>query len=480
MAIKTLVTGVPGFDEVTGGGLPEFSFNLIAGSPGSGKTTLAHQIMFANATPERPALYFTVMGEPTLKMLRYQQQFSFYNSKMVSKAVRYINLSDAAKRQNFDLILEQVSNEVKSANPAMVFVDSFRTVARPRGAGPDEQVSELELQSFVENLAIFLTGQEATTFLIGEYAAADMQNHPVFTVADGILWLSQSLEGNSILRKMQIVKIRGQAQIPGLHTFRITNSGLQVFPRTFGLTGGEQRKSPERRLSLGVPDLDRMLSGGIPEGDSVLVAGPSGSGKSVLARQFIAEGLKQNEPAIVALFEERPFQYTGRVKELGLDLESPQKQGLLRILTLRPLDLSLDEAIQDIFEAVHKMGAKRLVIDSLASLELALTPDARQEFRQALYRMMRALSGAGVTIMNTIEVPGIPGGFSHDRNVPFLTDDIIQFKHVERDGELRKTVVIVKMRGSDHSKEIREYDINTHGLKIGDPVFKHTKAEKEG
>jgi len=477
MPFKKLKTGVRGFDEVTGGGLPEFSFNLIAGSPGSGKTTLAHQMMFTNATPERPALYFTVLGEPTLKMLRYQQQFSFFKNEMVNKAVHYINLSDAAKLQDFDFIMEQIANEVRSANPSMVFVDSFRTVARQ--VSP-EQESELKLQSFVENLAIFLTSQEATTFLIGEYSAADMQNHPVFTVADGIFWLSQSLEANSILRKMRIVKIRGQEQIPGLHTFRITNSGLQVFPRTFGLLGREQRKSVGKRLSLGVPGLDRMLFGGIPQGDSVLVTGPTGSGKSVLARQFIAEGLKHNEPAIVALFEERPYQYTGRVKELGLDLETPQEQGILKVLTLRPLDLSVDEAIQDIFEAVNEIGARRLVIDSLASLELALTPDARQEFRQALYRMMRALSGAEVTIMNTIEVPKIPSGSSFDKHsAPFLTDDIIQFRHVERDGKLQKTVVVVKMRGSDHSKEIRNYDINTKGLVIGDTVFEQTEVKRD-
>ena len=126
--IQRLATGVPGLDEVLGGGLPEFSFNLIAGPPGSGKTTLAHQIMFALATRERPALYFTVLGEPPLKMLRYQQQFEFFDTEQVNASVRFINLADDTVSGDLDRVLSRIIAEVKAVGPAAVFVDSFRSV----------------------------------------------------------------------------------------------------------------------------------------------------------------------------------------------------------------------------------------------------------------------------------------------------------------------------------------------------------------
>src|ERR1700684_2562624 len=125
--IKKLPTGVPGLDEILGGGLPEFSFNIVAGAPGSGKTTLAHQIIFANASRRKPALYFTVLGEPALKMLRYQQQYSFFDESKMGSAVRFINLSDVLIEQDLSAVLAEIIKQVTAINPGIVVVDSFRT-----------------------------------------------------------------------------------------------------------------------------------------------------------------------------------------------------------------------------------------------------------------------------------------------------------------------------------------------------------------
>jgi circadian clock protein KaiC len=128
--IEKLPTGVLGLDDILGGGFPEFSFNIIAGAPGCGKTTLAHQVVFANATPQRPAVYFTVLGEPAVKMLRYQQQYSFFDSSRLSESVRFINLSDILLARGLTGILEEITKVVESANPSIVVVDSFRTGLR--------------------------------------------------------------------------------------------------------------------------------------------------------------------------------------------------------------------------------------------------------------------------------------------------------------------------------------------------------------
>jgi circadian clock protein KaiC len=443
-----------------GGGLPEYSFNIIAGEPGSGKTTLAHQFVFANATPEHPALYFTVLGESAIKMLRYQQQYTFFDTSKLHSSIRFINLSQIVMENDLGAVLEQITKEVEKANPAVVVVDSFRTMVR-------KPQSDMDLQSFIQRLALFLASWQATTFLIGEYAEDELHDNPIFTVADGLIWLRQTAERNSIVRKLQVIKLRGQNSVPGLHTFRITDSGVQAFSRTFGLIGHLKNPSSHRRLSFGIPELDKMLGGGVREGDSVLVAGSSGTGKSVLATQFIAEGIRQGEPGIVAVFEERPQAYAERATSLGLDLETPQKDGKLEILYLRPLDLSVDETMHSILDAVQKIGAKRLVIDSLAGFEMALSPGFRADFRESLYRMIFALTGIGVTILSTVEVDESFTEFPFSTySISFLTDDIIRLRYVSIEGQLRKIMVVIKMRGGNHAKDIREYEITSKGVVI--------------
>jgi len=466
VVIRKLPTGVRGLDEILGGGISEFSFNIVAGAPGCGKTTLANQIAFANATPKKPALYFTVLGEPVLKMLRYQQQYSFFDASKVGKEIRFINLSDAMAEKDLNLVLDEIITQVTASNAGVVVVDSFRTIVRKAIS----EVGEVEMQSFVHRLAQFLTSWEATTFLVGEYLEDEIRDNPLFTMVDGIFWLSQVSERNSVVRKMQIMKLRGQNSVPGLHTVRISTHGLQAFSRTLGLVGKKIKPARRRRLSIGIAELDRMMGGGVLEGDSLLVAGPSGTGKSALATQFIAEGLRRGESGIMAIFEERPQGYTERAHGFGLDLKTPQEKGRLEILYLRPLDLSVDETMQEILDAIKRVGAKRLVIDSLVGFEMALAHGFRADFRESLYRMIGALTGAGITILSTVEVEDkfTEMSFSH-YTISFLTDDIIRLRYVEIDGQLRKVIVVVKMRGGNHSKDIREYVISEKGMVVIDP-----------
>jgi circadian clock protein KaiC len=464
--IHKLPTGVRGLDDILGGGIPEFSFNVIAGMPGCGKTTMAHQIVFANATAKTPALFFTVLGEPAMKMLRYQQQFSFFDESKVGNAIRFINLSDLVLNQDLSAVLAEIIKQVTTVNPSVVVVDSFRTVMRKALA----TAGEMEMQSFIQQLTQFLTSWEATTFLVGEYGEEETRGNPLFTIADGLLWLSQKVERNSVVRKLQILKVRGQGSVPGLHTVRISDAGLQAFSRTLGFVLKNKKPARRRRLSMGIPDLDKMMGGGVLEGDSLLIAGPSGTGKTALATQFIAAGLRNGEPAIMAIFEERPKGYTDRADSFGLNLKTPLEKGKLEILYLRPLDLSVDETMQEILDAVERVGAKRLVIDSLVSLEMALAPGFREDFRESLYRLIVALTGAGVTILSTVEVEDTFTGFSFSHyTISFLTDDIIRMRYVEIDGQLRKVMVVIKMRGGNHSKDIREYVITDQGVVVIQP-----------
>ena len=463
--IPRLPSGVPGMDSLLGGGLSQFSFNIIAGQPGAGKTTLAHQMMFALASPERKALFFTVLGEPALKMLRYQQQYNFFDMAKLDDSIRFVNLGEEVLSGDFERVLARIVKEVERDEPAFVFVDSFRSVTQVAGAMGERSA----LQNFVQHLGILMTSWQATTFLIGEYNLLDSEAHPVFTIADGILILTQGLTRNSMVRKIQVAKMRGQATIAGLHTFRITDDGIQVFPRTLlsdaAKVGATVPKATKRSsLSMGTPVLDKMLGGGLPAGYSLLVAGPSGSGKSLLATAFLAEGARLGEKGVVAAFEIGPGQtHNPRLEELV-------DGGHVGVIDTRALDLSIDETLYALTKMIKATGATRVVIDSLSGFELALAPTFREDFRESLHRMVAVLTGLGATVLMVSE---LEDRYSDLRFSPygaaFLTDAIIVQRYVELQGALKRVMAVVKVRNSKHSHALRLYEITDEGIVIGEP-----------
>jgi circadian clock protein KaiC len=469
--IRRLKTGVPGLDNLLGGGLPEFSFNLIAGTPGSGKTTLAHQIMFSLANPDNRALFFTVLGEPALKMLRYQQQFPFFDINKINESIRFVNLSADILEGDFDRVLSRIVEEVKAYAPSLVFVDSFRSVVQ--NAKQMEQGAS-ELQRFVQQLGMQMTSWQATTFLIGEYLMPESESSPVFTVADGILWLSQNLHRNSMVRKVQVVKMRGQAQAPGLHTFRIGDDGIRIFPRAIVKEGASAESSATTfiggaRVPMGTPGLDDMLGGGLPVGYSLLVVGPSGSGKTILTTEFLAEGVRRGESGVIAAFEKSPSQLLGNKK-----LYSMVQAGQVGVIDTHSLDLSIDETLHDLIDMINRMQAKRVVIDSLSGFELALAPEFSEDFRGSLYRMIAELTGLGVTILMTSE---LEDRYTDLRFSPFgsafLADAIIVQRYIEIASQFKRAISVVKVRGSEHSKDIRLFEITDEGIVIGETLSEY-------
>ena len=266
--------------------------------------------------------------------------------------------------------------------------------------------------------------------------------------------------------------MRGQGQAPGLHTFRINDDGIQVFPRAVVRPGGVLESmaavKADKRLTMGVAGLDDMMGGGLPVGYSLLLVGPSGSGKTVLATEFLAEGVRCGEPGVIAAFEKTPSQL------LSDKLNALVKTAKVGVIDTRSLDLSIDQTLHDMIEMITGMQAKRVVIDSLPGFELALAPEFREDFRGSLYRMIAELTNMGVSILMLAE---LEDRYTDLRFSPygsaFLADAIIVQRYIELDGQFKRVCSVVKVRGSEHSKDIRLFDITDQGIVLGETLSEY-------
>jgi circadian clock protein KaiC len=209
-----------------------------------------------------------------------------------------------------------------------------------------------------------------------------------------------------------------------------------------------------------------MLGGGLPAGYSLLVVGPSGCGKTIMSTEFLAEGVLKGEPGVIAAFEKSPSQLLGNKK-----LNALVQEGYVGVIDTRSLDLTIDETMHEMIAMINKMQAKRVVIDSLSGFELALAPEFSEDFRGSLYRMIAELTSMGVTILMTSE---LEDRYTDLRFSPFgsafLADAIIVQRYIETEGQFKRVLSVVKVRGSNHSKDIREFDITNDGIVIGDKL----------
>jgi len=272
------------------------------------------------------------------------------------------------------------------------------------------------------------------------------------------------------VRKIQVVKMRGQAQAPGLHTFRISDQGVQIYPRAIVSAGAASEATTavintEERVAMGIPGLDNMLGGGLPTGYSLLVVGPSGSGKTIMATEFLAEGARKGETGVIAAFEKSPSQL------LSNTLNALIKDKKVGVIETRALDLSIDQTLHDLIELITRTKAKRVVIDSLSGFELALAPEFQEDFRGSLYRMIAELTSLGVTILMTSELEDRYADLRFSSfGSAFLADAIIVQRYIEIEGNFNRAISVVKVRGSQHSKQIRLFDITDDGIILGDAL----------
>lgn len=459
--LEKISTGIPNLDWILKGGIPKYSVNIIAGPPGTGKTILAQQIVFRNAEKDSSAPYLVTVSEPTVKMIRYQQQFSFWDSEKIGKNIVYLDIGSALLKGGLEATTEQIEQYIEEYSPTILAIDSFKAIQEVAESAP-------KVREFSYALAVRLSAWECTTFLVGEYTRADIDTQAIFAIADGIILLDREEKGMQTQRILEVVKMRGDGFFSGKHPFNITSDGIQVFPRIKTPDKLVPYPAGAKRVSCGVEGLDKMMMDGLPQGTVTLVAGGAGTGKTLLALHFLLEGIKQGEPGVLVTFQETPSLLRTFCKGFGWDLEKWEKEGLLNILYTSPVEIGVDEHAAAIKEVIASIGVKRVAVDSLKDIEIA-TPD-KVRYKDYVYSLVNFFRAGGITSLLTNEIPELFGTFvMSEHGISFISDNVILLRYVEIESRISRAISVLKMRGSNHAKEVREYRITSSGMEVLEP-----------
>lgn len=452
--MNRLGTGIDELDLILGGGIPTGSLMVIAGAPGTGKTILANQICFANATRDRKALYYTTLSEPHSKLIRFLESFEFYEPDAIGRSLEIIHLPVPEDGDGIGGLAGEIARRSFESRPALIVIDSSKTLH-------DFADSE-EVRRVVYELASKVGHTDAVLLLVGEYTRADAECLPEFAVADGIVYLSNELRDAFDERSLRVMKMRGSPYLGGSHSVRVGDGGIDVFARLESVVQGGTGPS-SGRVSSGVPGLDEMLGGGLPGRSATLIAGPSGAGKTLLGLHFADEGVRNGERCHYVSFRENAEQLLQKAAAFGFELPAAAEAGLLTVAHPRPVELVLDEVASELRATLAEGPPARVVVDSLGEIEQATRGPRR--FQDYLWSLVELLTAAGATSLLTTETPAFFGGaFELVRGMTFATENLIMLQYHEHDLHIGRRVGVVMMRDSSHTKDPLEYDIGSAGF----------------
>ncbi len=443
-------------DYILGGGFPTNSINIIMGHPGSGKTIFAEQLIFDNADGDRPILYFTTLSEPLAKVVRYLEGFRFFDPAKLGTQVMYEDVGDRLSQEGPGVLIPLLKEAIRTLAPKIIVIDSFKAVH-------DLMPSDSDRRRLVYELTALLTAYGTTAFLLGEYTEDDILRYPEFAIADGIVEMSRRRLGNRDERYFRVYKLRGSKYLEGAHAFRITDAGLDMYPRLVSPSMPEGYEPPDERISTGIAGLDAMLDGGVWRGTTTLLAGPSGAGKTTIGLQFALEGARQGEPSLYINFQENPSQLMRTIRGLGVDLEHAREQGL-QLVYASPVELQIDSIIVDMFRRIQQGKIRRVVIDALGDLASAATD--QQRLHDYLYALVQHFAVSTITSFLNFETTAhAESGLGVQNAMSYLSDNVILLT-VGGEERTRRTIRILKTRGSAHDLRIREVVITGAGLEL--------------
>ena len=447
-----LLSGHGPLDEVLGGGLPVNAISLIAGLPGTGKTVIAQQYVFRNARPERPAVYFSTVSEPLEKIVRFGQNLDFFDRAAVGESVFYEDLGAVVGTGGLAGVTKQIAAVLKERRPGLVVIDSFKALHPFAG-------SHADFREFLHELAGMLGALAVSSLWVGEYEEAETGSLPEFAVADAILSLSIERIGQRAVRFLTVQKLRGSSFRSGQHAYRLSGSGLHLFPRLADTLIEAEYEFGDARVSSGIPALDELLGAGYQPGTSTLLAGPSGSGKTLMGLHFIFNGARQGEPGVIASLQENRSQLQRVTAGFGWSLDEPHVEMMYR----SPVDIYIDEWVYELIQAVERTGARRVLLDSLGDLRLTVTDETR--FQEFTYSLVQRFSRQGVSVMMTIESPDLFRAERLSESAESrLSDNVVLLSYIREKNAINRTMTVIKSRASHHQPAICQFTIGPHGI----------------
>ena len=417
--MNRLSTGNARLDGVLGAGLVLDAITLVVGAPGTGKTILAEQCLFANATPARPGLYLSTVSEPFDKLLRYGQSLEFFDTAQIGRSVFYDDLGHALNHDGLTAVLERIDSLIKEHQPGIVVIDSFKAL---RAFGADDA----DFRRFLHDLAGRSTALAVSSLWVGEYEAREATVSPEFAVADAVISLETKQAAERAVRYLSVRKLRGSEFRSGDHVYRITANGLVVFPRLADLCDTSAHSSHDGRVSTGIAALDEALEEGYWSGSTTLIAGPSGAGKSLMGLHFVFAGADRDEAGVFVTLQENRTQLARVVGRFGWSIDNPN----VTIMDRSPVDIYIDELVYEVLDRIDEVDARRVVIDSLNDL-VAAAPDPLR-LREFLYSLVQRCARLGVSVMFTYETMELfritrlsEFGMSH------IADNVVLLQHVQ-------------------------------------------------
>lgn len=466
-----VATGIPGLDDILGGGVTPDRVYLVEGNPGSGKTTLALQYLFEGRRLGEPGLYVTLSEtKAELGDVARSHGWSLEGIDLLELVAPESELEPDNQYSMFQPsevelgeTTRAVLSEIERTRPRRVVIDSLsemRLLAQ----------SPLRYRRQILALKQFFIGRACTVFLLDDLTS-ETEDLQLQSIAHGVVSLEQlSPAYGADRRRLRVTKLRGQSYRGGYHDFVVRRGGLDVFPR---LIAAEHNLGQERGLlKSGNAELDALMGGGLQFGTSAVLLGPAGTGKSTTALQYARAAAARGERAAVFTFDERLETILTRTAGLGMDLAADVQAGLISFQTIDSAELSPGEFAHRVRAAVEggegTPGAKVVVIDSLNGYLHAM-PEERFLIAQ-LHELLTYLGHKGVVTFLIVAQHGLLGSMQTPIDTTYLADAVVLFRYFEAMGRVRQAISVVKKRSGPHERTIRELRLDGGGMSLGKPL----------
>ena len=470
-------TGIAGLDRILGGGLPAAGVYIVQGPPGAGKTILANQMCFHHASTGGRAVYVTLLAESHSRLFRHLGGMAFFDETAIPERVYYLGGYSALESKGLAALVTLIRQAMQKHKATLLVVDGLMSAH-------ESSATDREFKQFLHEIQALSELTGCTVLLLTNVERASGV-YPEHTVVDGVLHLTDELSELRPLRHIRVLKMRGTAPVRGLHSVRISDNGVEVWPRIETLL--PERAQPESHVavapkrSFGIAEFDGMLRGGLRAGSVTMLLGSSGSGKTLLGMQFLAEGLKRGERAVYFGFFERPEAILAKCQRVGIGgFREGVERGSAQIVWHRPVEGVLDELGDSLIETVRRHQADRLFLDGMQGFERAADfPERISDVYSALARELELL---GVTTVYTTETREL---FARNIEVPITglsaaTQNIILLRHIEHHAAMLRVLAILKIRDDDYDGRMRELQITDAGIRLLDTFGAQTRVVSGG